>query len=130
MIVALKKSQITTEFIVFSGIALIAAIVFISISLGQAKTLYETKEFLLVKDVALKIQNEVSIASYVEKGYTRNFEIPEKISNQDYNISIINNTLIVYTKTTLYSTRLVNITGYLNKGSNTITKTNSRIHLN
>lgn len=130
MMFTFEKSQITTEFILFSGLVLIAAIIFISMSIDQAETLYETKEFLLVKDVALKIQNEISITSYIEDGYSRQFELPEKINSIDYNISIVNNTLIVYTNTTKYFIGILNITGYLNKGTNTIIKTDGKIKLN
>lgn len=130
MIVTFKKSQVSTEFMILSGIALVTAIIFIFISLDQAKTLYETKEFLLVKDVALKIQDEISIVSYIEDGYSREFKIPEKVNNKDYNISIINNTMVVWTNTTVYFSEIVNITGNLNKGSNTITKTSGNIYIN
>ena len=54
-----------------SGLALITAIIFVSVSLAQAKNLQQTKELLLLKDIALKIQKEVSIASYTEDGCSR-----------------------------------------------------------
>ena len=130
MTVTLKKSQITSEFIIFSGIALIASIIFISISVSQLKTLYETKELLLVKDVALKIEKEIDITSDIEDGYYREFELPEKIDDKDYNISIVNNTLTVYTNTTAYFVEILNITGYLKKESNTIKKVNGVVHIN
>lgn len=130
MMSILKKSQIGVEFMIFSGIALITAIIFVSISFSQTKDLYDTKEFLLVKDIALKIDKEIDITSYVEDGYNRKFDIPEMINNGDYNISIVNNTLTVWTNTTQYVTRILNITGYVERGSNTITKTNGIIYLN
>jgi len=130
MMSILKKSQIGVEFMIFSGIALITAIIFVSISFSQTKDLYDTKEFLLVKDIALKIDKEIDIASYVEDGYNREFDIPEMINNGDYNISIVNNTLTVWTNTTQYVTGILNITGYVERGSNTITKTNGIIYLN
>ena len=126
----LKKSQIGMEFMLFSGIALITAVIFVSISYSQSKDLYDTKEFLLVKDIALKIDKEIDITSYVEDGYQRGFDIPEMINNGDYNISIVNNTLSVWTNTTQYVTGILNITGYVEKGSNTIKKTNGIIYLN
>lgn len=130
MMSILKKSQIGMEFMLFSGIALITAIIFVSISFSQTKDLYDTKEFLLVKDIALKIDKEIAITSYVQDGYQREFNIPEMINNGDYNISIVNNTLTVWTNTTQYVTRILNITGYVEKGSNTIKKTNGIIYLN
>jgi len=108
MIFSLKKSQIAIEFMILSGVALITAIIFISISVSDTKTLYETKEFFEVKDVALKIEKEIDITSFVQDGYSRQFEIPEKINNGDYNISIVNNTLTIWTNTSTYITRILN----------------------
>src|SRR3989338_6379302 len=125
-----KKSQIAMEFMLLSGIALIAAIVFVSISLDQIKGLYAAKESLLAKDVALKIQSEISIASNAEDGYSRDFELPEKINNRDYNISIINNTLAVWTTATPYVIGILDAEGNLEKGSNAIRKTNGVIYIN
>jgi len=130
MIPVLRKSQIISEFTIFSGIALLFSIVFISISFSQAKDLYDTKEFLQVKDIAIKIGKEIDLTSFVEDGYNRKFEIPEKVNGRDYNISIVNNTLTIWTNTTLYVTAIQNVTGDLKKGSNTITKTNGLMYLN
>ncbi len=119
------------EFILLSGLALIVTIIFIE-SINQNKALHGTKEFLLLKDVALKIQNEISITSNVGDGYSRQFKLPDKINNKAYNISIVNNTLVVWTNTTniTFATRILNITGYLKKESNTITKTNGVTYIN
>ncbi len=130
MVLFLRKSQIATEFIILSGIALFITIIFVFISLDQSKELYEKKEFLKIQDIALIIQKEISMASYVEDGYTREFKIPEKIDNKDYNIYIINNTLSVFTDTLPYTVNILNVTGELNKGSNTIKKTNGKVFLN
>lgn len=125
------KSQIIMEFLLLAGIALIATIIFVE-SINQNKDLHITNEFLQLKDVALKIDNEISITSYVKDGYSRNFKLPEKINNRAYNISIVNNTLTIWTNATntIFSTRILNITGYLKKGSNTITKSNGVTYIN
>lgn len=126
----LKKTQVAAEFMLLSGMILIVSIIFISLSLTQIKELSERKEFFLAKDIALKIQNEIGVTSNVEDGYYREFQIPEKINNRDYNISIVNNTLEVWTNNTIYTLRILNITGNVNKGSNTIAKTNGITYLN
>lgn len=125
-----KKSQVAAEFLLLSGLALVAAIVFISISLSQTKTLQDTKEFLLIKDIALKIQSEISIASNAEDGYSREFELPEKILFKEYNTSTVNNTLTIWTNTTVHSVRVLDVTGNFKKKSNTITKTNGIVRIN
>jgi|TARA_B100002003_G_C13844029_1_gene414089 uncharacterized protein (UPF0333 family) len=124
-----KKSQIAMEFMLLSGIALILAIIFVSLSISQIKDLYTTKEYLLLKDVALKIQNEISIASYAENGYSRSFKLPDKINNRDYNITIVNNSLTVWTDTSLFFVRVINITGSLTNGTNEISKTSDKIRI-
>ena len=133
MTIIQKKSQILMEFILLSGLALIVTIIFVE-SINQNKDLHQTQEFLLVKDVVLKIQNEIGITSFVEDGYSRQFELPDKINYKNYNISIINNTLVVWTNftsfNTIFTTRILNITGYLKKGLNTITKTNGVTYIN
>ena len=125
----LKKSQIMIEFVLITGIVLATAVIFIA-ALSQNKALHRSNEFFLVKDVALKIQNEISVTSYIEDGYSRQFELPEKINNKDYNISIINNTLTVWTNTTSFVAPILNITGYLKKETNTITKANGVTYIN
>ena len=122
------------EFMILSGIALISAIIFIA-SLSYNKNLYNTKDFFIVKDVALKIQNEISITSDVEDGYSREFTLPAKINNKDYNISIRNNnTLIVWTNTSLFAANILNITGSLKKEEsnniNKITKSSGAVYVN
>jgi len=125
-----KNSQISIEFMMMSGLALITAIIFVSVSLAQAKNLQQTKELLLLKDIALKIQKEVSIASYTEDGYSREFELPEKVVDRNYNISMVNGTLIVWTNASSYFVRVFNITGQLKKEKNTITKTSGIVYVN
>jgi|SRR3989344_7590449 len=129
MVTALKKSQIIAEFVIMVSLAMIFAIIFIT-AISQNKGLYQTKEVLWLKDIALKIQDEVSITSYAENGYSRQFKLPSKIDNNNYNISIRNNTLIIWTNTTSYITAILNVTGYLKKDSNTITKVNGITYVN
>jgi len=118
------------EFMLFSGIAMITAVIFISISVNQIKNLKDTEEYLLLEDIALKIQNEVSIASYAEDGYERNFKLPNNVNSKPYNFILVNNSLVVWTNTTPYTLSIINITGYFKKGVNTITKTSGRINVN
>lgn len=131
MTIVAKKSQILMEFMLFSGVALIATIIFVA-SLSQNKTLHDTREFFLVKDTALQIKNEISATSDVNDGYNRQFTLPDKINNRGYNISIVNNTLTLWTNftNTTYTTRILNITGYLKKDTNTIKKTNGIVYIN
>ena len=123
------KSQILMEFIILYGVALTATVILVA-AISQNKNLHETNEFFQVKDIASKVQHEIGLLSNVENGYSRQFEVPDKIDNKDYNISIKNNTLTVRTNTTSFFIAILNITGYVKKESNTITKTNGMIYVN
>ncbi len=125
----LKKSQIIAEFVIMTGIAMVFAIMFI-IAVGQNKSLQDTKEFFLLKDIGLKIRDEISMTSNAEDGYSRQFVLPETLVGRNYSIAIKNNTLIVRTSSTLYITSILNVTGYIRNGSNSITKANGMIYAN
>lgn len=131
MVHELKKSQVMAEFILFIGIGLAVTIIFVA-ALGQNQNLKKVRDFFIVNDVALQIQDEIGITSDLEDGYTRQFTLPTNILNKDYNINISNYSLIVWTNTSLYSARILNvtITGKMNKGLNTIKKTNGVVYVN
>jgi len=130
-----KKSQIIMEFMLLTSMLLVMAILIIE-SINQNRSLYETREYILIKDTAAKIQGEISLASSVEDGYSREFELPKNISNKNYNMSLKNNTLIVWINSTnpqyitIIAVPVLNITGYLKKDINTITRSNSIIRIN
>ena len=130
-----KKSQIIMEFMLLTSMLLVMAILIIE-SINQNRSLYETREYILIKDTAAKIQGEISLASSVEDGYSREFELPKNISNKNYNMSLKNNPLIVWINSTnpqyitIIAVPVLNITGYLKKVINTITRSNSIIRIN
>jgi len=126
----LKNSQIAIEFMIFFGMSVIFAIIFLVISLDQTRDLNKIKETETLKEIALKIQSEIGITSYVEDGYSREFKIPEKVNNKDYNISIRSNTLSVWTETAAYVILVLNVTGNLTKGSNSIKVIDGATQLN
>lgn len=124
-----KKNQILMEFMLLSGVLMVMSIIFIE-SLNQNKSLYETKEYITLKDIALKIQAEISLTSSIEDGYSRQFKLPVNISNKEYNISIRNNTLTVWTNATYIDVPILNITGNIKKSANTIAKSNGKVYIN
>lgn len=129
MINSQKKSQIIVEFMMLYAVILVVTILFVE-SVNQNKDLHKTKDSLLAEDVGLKIQNEIGLTSFAEDGYSRQFKLPQKIGDKEYNVSIANNTLAIRTNSTLYITRILNVTGYVKKDSNTITKTNGMTYIN
>jgi len=105
------KSQVAVEFLIFVGMGFLIVILFTAMVAKQTKEVYDVKEDILVKDLALKVQSEFNLAATVEEGYTREFEVPKKLDNINYTIFIINDKLIVESKNSVYTARLPKATG-------------------
>ena len=61
------KSQSSTEFLILTGLGFLIVMVFIALSANEVKEFRDQKEFFLLKDLALKLQKEASIAASVEE---------------------------------------------------------------
>lgn len=126
------KAQSSMEFFVLVGLAFLAVILFTAVSANEVREFRDQKEFFLIKDLALKLQKEVTLAAYAEDGYARSFTLPEELENiVDYFVQIRNNTITINSSKTAISVAIVNVTGDFTKGSNKIEKKNSgRIYIN
>ena len=125
-----KKSQVSAEFFVFLGMAFLIAVGFEISSLSKIKDLSESTEQESLKDLALSIQTELTIASNVEDGYHRRFTIPDKIGSINYSIYLSNNTLSLQSKNGLVFLKVPTFTGSMSKGTNNINKTGGVIYIN
>jgi hypothetical protein len=126
-----KKSQSSMEFFILIGFAFMAAIAIVVLSIDHFKDFRNQKEFFLIKDVALKLQKEVSIASSVENGYQRSFELPEKLENTfDYFIITSNTSITINTSRTVFSVRIPEVVGNFSIGVNKIEKVDGTIYVN
>jgi len=127
-----KLSQSSMEFLILIGFAFLAVILIVALSANEVKKFRDQKEFFLIKDLALKLQKEVSIAASVEDGYVRSFTLPEKLENiVDYFIIIKNNPLTINSSKTVFSAAIPNTAGKnFTKGINTVEKINGQIYVN
>ena len=125
-----SKSQVSSEFFIFVGLAFLIAIAFSLASLDQLQDFRLQRESEAVKDIALKLQKEMLIAASVEDGYARVFEIPDKLDSIDYFLTVQNNTIIVQSKNSFYASLIPKATGNLTKGANKINKTGGVIYIN
>lgn len=127
-----KKSQSSMEFFTLVGLAFLVVIIFVAVSANEVKEFRDTKEFLLIKDLALKLQKEVAIAASVENGYVRNFDLPDKLENiVDYSTIIRNNTLTINSSKTVFSVAIPNTAGKnFTKGANKIEKISGVVYVN
>lgn len=126
------KAQSAIEFIILIGAVLF---IFISLSLVFQQNLQEKnyeKRNQEIFNIAKSVQQEIDIASLAADGYQRTFELPNKIINADYNITITSNFVYIYTLDAKHALSLPvkNVTGQIQIGNNVIKKTNNIVLLN
>ena len=106
------------------GIILIA-----TVSFFFKESIYE-QNIEIAKAVLTSVENEIFLATRVEAGYIRNFEIPERLNNEDYNISIDDGDIVLSYKNIDFFGVLPNISGDIRKGVNTVRNVNGKVCLN
>ncbi len=125
-----SKAQISAEFFVFLGLGFLIAIAFDIASINQLNDFRTEKENEAVRDLALKLQMELSIAANVEDGYVRIFGVPDALDSINYSITIQNSTVIVQSKNSIYLSSIPKVIGNISKGTNVINKSGGVIYIN
>ncbi len=125
-----KQAQVSMEFVFLIGLAFMVMLVFISSTRSEFSTLRTEEERGMVKDVSVMVQQELIIASNVNDGYVRVFYVPLTLDSISYNLQIINNTLLTTTEDYDYVLNLPPVVGDIQKGNNTVNKTNGVVYLN
>ncbi len=127
-----RKSQSSMEFFTLTGLAFLAVILFVAASANEAREFRDQKEFLLIKDLGLKLQKEITIAASVEDGYERIFTLPERLeSNVDYYTVIINNTLTINSSKSAFFVPMPATFGKnFTKGQNKVEKDGGKVYIN
>ena len=125
-----SRAQVSAEFFILLGIIFLTAIAFELVSLDHLKDFRIQKESDSVKDMAIKLQKEILVASTVEDGYVRIFTLPAQLESINYSVAIENSTLVVTSKNAFYTVSIPIVVGNLTQGTNNITKTGGVIHIN
>ncbi|MBI2660778.1 hypothetical protein HYX09_00755 [Candidatus Woesearchaeota archaeon] len=125
-----NKSQTSIEFMIFVGLAFMLVFFITLHQLSGTRQVYVEKESSLVYDLAMGLQEEIRMASVSEEGYARNFSIPSRLENFDFELSMAQEFLTVTGNNTFYSVRIPNATGTLVKGSNIIMNKGGALYLN
>ena len=124
------KAQVSIEFFIFVSIVIVISISFSLHSATQIKDFNRQKESDAIKDLAIKIQREIFLASNVEDGYFRKFDVPSRVSGYNYTIAYSNSSLSVSSANSYYLVRIPSIVGNVTNGTNRINKTNGVIYVN
>ena len=127
-----NKSQSAIELMILVGfVVLFFTLFFVAIQQETSSKIRDRKNSL-IKEIALTAQNEIILASSSSEGYSRKFQIPEKIMNQDYSIELIKNTVYITTEGNQNALSLLvpEVTGEIKKGENIIKKENGKVYIN
>lgn len=126
------KAQSSMEFFTLTGLAFLMVIIFVTASTSKVKEFRDQKEFFLIKDLALKLQKEVTVAASVEDGYERSFNLEDKLEGVvDYFTIIRNNTLTINSSKAVFSVAIPETFGKnFTKGTNQIEKIDGAIYIN
>jgi hypothetical protein len=133
--ISLKKAQSSAELIVIISAVMFIFIVFLGIIQQNISIKTIEKRNLEVEEIALTAQNELNIAAKATDGYRREFTLPAKIANLNYNLTLVNNnTIYIFTEDNRHALSLPgqNVSGSFSipGTTNIIEKRNGIIHLN
>ena len=127
-----KRAQSSIELVIVMAAAFFFIASFIYAVQVSVSDKARVQRDLAVADLALKVQDEISIASSASNGYVRTFILPDRVVSRDYDIIVSEN--LVYIRTVdgkhAVSFQVANVTGSVNKGANVIAKVNGTIVLN
>ena len=118
------------EFTILIAIAFLTMILFVVSSGKQAIDVREKREFIQLKDVVYKNQEEILLASQSLDGYLRTYQNPYNLSGKEYNLSVTGTEIIGNTRDFEFSLVIPSIGGNVNLGVNNIRKTNGAVCLN
>jgi hypothetical protein len=118
----MEKGQLSIEFFVMVGMAVMLLIVFVSVSsdliVENSKERYDNA----MNDLVYSVQSEIILGSRAEAGYVRNFTIPESVDKYDFSINNTQGELFVEYDNSKKEVVLPipNVTGIVKKGMNRI----------
>jgi len=127
-----KKAQVGMEFIIILGALLFFVALFLLTIQGNMQNKIYRRENIMVKEIALTVQNEINLALQSMDGYTRNFSIPKKAGNLNYEINIISGAVYINAGAGKHAMTfpVAEVTGNINITENTIKKIDGVIFLN
>lgn len=128
----MKKAQSAVEFIILMGVVSMMFVIFVSIIQGNISDEVKDNRDTVLKEVALTVQNEISLAINAPDGYLREFTLPPNILGLDYEINLTGTSVFIRTLDSKHAIALPaqNVTDAVNPGVNIIRKINGTVSIN
>ena len=126
------KSQSAVEFFILIGVLFFIFLIFLYLFQSDLASKADKRKDEMIRETALSIQNELSLASESSDGYLRTFEIPRTILGSNYEANITSGFIYVRTSDGSHAISLPvqNVTGDLNITTNKIRKVEGAVYLN
>lgn len=128
-----KIGQSAIEFFILVGVVMFFFVTFLFAIESQGADKAQERINLAGRDIALSVQDEIIFASESSDGYMREFDVPDKMDGGvDYEINLLDGYVYLKSVDGRYALALpvLNVTGNVNKGKNTIKKNNGIVRLN
>ena len=81
------KSQSSTEFMIFVGIAIFVLMLYFGVSNHYLNLTLKEREVITGQDLARQLKNEINLAARVEDNYQRIFQLPYSVVNKNFNVT-------------------------------------------
>jgi len=125
------KGQATIELLIYFAAGLTLMVMISAAIVVNTTNRVDQREQELTRSVVDDVFNEVLLASIVSDGYERDFELPDKIGSKEYNMVILNESVILVSTDIYESSKIIfTTTGQPIQGMNTIRKENGEISIN
>ena len=132
MIIKARNGQSSIEFLILVVSVLFFFVIFLLAVQTNISDKIKDKYYLEIRETALTVQDEINLALDSSDGYLREFNLPDKIINKDYIISLTSGFVYVRTNDEEFAIALSvgSVTGEIQKGVNFIRKTSGKVYLN
>ncbi len=130
MDLGLRKSQVAMEFIMLIALAFMILIVFTAVTRNQVVDIRKENEYVALKDIVHTVQSEITSATHVEDGYTRQFSIPGSLDGINYTIEISDSYILAESRHHEYLLQILPVEGNITAGVNKIRKEGGIVYLN
>lgn len=128
----LRKGQSAIEFMIIFGAIFLFFVSFLIIVQNNVADKARDSIDSTLDEIAFTVQDEIALAHGSIDGYNREFDLPLKIGNFEYEINLTGRSVYIETTNENYAvaTPVLNVTGYVQKGANVIRKENGEVFLN
>jgi hypothetical protein len=125
-----RSGQVAFEFVLLVAVLFTAVIIFTSFVRDNFDEVQSDTDYFRLKDVALSVKAELSLAVALEDGYQRAFFVPLTLDGTEYNVSQDAGSIMFSTAEAEYVVSVPPYSGNLTKGNNVIRKVDGQVEVN